>query len=121
MASSGGRGRIDFQAKATTQDVLSGNELRFPLPVKNYDDLRADTRTPRLLIVLLMPRERSEWLQHSASELCLRRCAYWLSLEDRPSTSNSHTVTVSIPEHNVFDGGNLLGLMDKAARGEPLC
>ena len=121
MGSSGGRGRIDFQAKATTQDVLSGNELRFPLPVKNYDDLRADTLTPRLLIVLLMPRERGEWLQHSLRELCLRRCAYWLSLEDCPSTSNSHTVTVSVPARNMFDGGNLVGLMDKAARGEPLC
>ena len=121
MASFGRRPRIEFQAKATTQDILRYDELRFPLLVKNFNELRADTQTPRVLIVLLMPGEKSRWLRQTNDELCLRRCAYWVSLENWSSTSNTHTVTVSIPVLNVFDSHNLVDLMQKAERGEALC
>ena len=121
MASFGKRPRIEFQAKATTQDILRGNELRFPLPVKNYDELRADTRVPRILIVFLMPEERTQWLVQTTDELCLRRCAYWFSLERFPGTSNTDTVTVPVPVRNVFDSSKLVDLMQQAERGETLC
>ena len=39
IARSRGRPRIDFQAKATTQDVQTGSDIHYPLPIKNYDDL----------------------------------------------------------------------------------
>ena len=78
----GMRPQIDFQAKATTRHAFGDGGIHFPLPIKNYDDLRADTRTPRILIVLLMrPDGDDSGLTQSADELCLRRCAYWLSLE----------------------------------------
>ena len=54
----GTRPQIDFQAKATSQHTLRDDGIHFPLPVKNYNDLRAATRTPRILIVLLMPPDR---------------------------------------------------------------
>ena len=72
MSGFGRRPRIEFQAKATTQDILRDNELHFPLPVKNYNDLRAPTMVPRLLIVMLMPVEPEEWLTQSTEQLCLR-------------------------------------------------
>lgn len=121
MASFGKRPRIEFQAKATTQDILRGNELRFPLPIKNYNELRADTRVPRILIVFLMPEEESHWLVQTNDELCLRRCAYWFSLESSPGTSNTDTVTVRVPVGNVFDSSKLVDLMQQAERGETLC
>lgn len=121
MASFGRRPRIEFQAKATTQDILRNGELHFPLPVKNYDELRAYTRTPRILIVLLMPEEKPDWLQQSNDELCLRRCAYWLCLEGWAATPNTSTVTVPIPALNVFNSQQLVGLMQKVERGEALC
>ena len=121
MSSFGERPRIDFQAKATTQTVLRGNELHFPLPVKNYDDLRADTQSPRILIVLLMPQEESHWLHQTDEELCLRHCAYWYSLEGRPSKLNTYSVTVRIPVINIFNSQQLVDLMKKAERGDALC
>ena len=121
MASFGRRPRIEFQAKATTQDILRGDALRFPLPVKNYNELRADTRTPRILIVFLMPADKSQWLRQTNDELCLQRCAYWLSLENYSATINAETVTVPIPVLNVFDSNQLEDLMEKAERGETLC
>ena len=116
----GTRPQIDFQAKATSQQMVHGDGIHFPLPVKNYDDLRAETRTPRILIVLLAPPDQDDWLTHSADELCLRQCAYWLSLEGRGSVPNRERVTVTIPTANVFGREQLDYLMNRAAAGESL-
>ena len=121
MADFGRRPRVDFQAKSTTRDVLGDDALHFPLPVKNYNDLRVDTRTPRILIVLLMPDDDARWVAQSEEELCLRHCAYWLSLEDRPATANTSSVTVQIPTTNIFSVDQLITLMGKVDRGESLC
>ena len=121
MSDLGRRPRIDFQAKATSQDVLSDGTLRFALPVHNYNNLRAETLTPRILVVLLMPQEETNWLIQSEEELCLRYCAYWLSLEGEPETSNTFSVTVQIPTANVFSVNQLNHLMDRVNRGESLC
>ncbi|MXY45416.1 MAG: DUF4365 domain-containing protein [Chloroflexi bacterium] len=121
MADAGRRPRIDFQAKSTSQDVLGENELRFTLPIKNYEDLRADTLTPRILIVLLMPQQFDEWTSQSHDELCLRRCAYWLCLQGQQATRNISSVTVELPTANMFNAAQLQELMQKTERGESLC
>ena len=59
-------------------------------------------------------------MTQSADELCLRRCAYWLSLEGRDAVSNSSSVTVTIPAANVFGREQLDYLMRRAAAGESL-
>ena len=120
-SSSGRRPRIEFQAKATTRDVLRSGELHFPLPVKNYNDLRASTMVPRLLIVMLMPAEPEEWLTQSVEQLCLRKCAYWCSLEGQPSTINTSSVTVHISTQNEFNTAQLTALLQKADQGVALC
>ena len=117
----GRRPRIEFQAKATSQDLLKDSHLSYPLPIKNYDDLRVDNSIiPRLLIVLLMPQDDSKWLSHTREELCLRYCAYWMSLRGQPPTHNVSTETVHIPVDNIFCGEQLSELMKKAERGESL-
>ena len=113
----GGRARIDFQAKATTRDIVQAGSIRFPLPIKNYDDLRADTMVPRILIVLLMPECDDNWLAQTDEKLCLRRCTYWLSLAGMPPSSNASSVTVHIPVANAFDRTQLDDLMNNAASG----
>lgn len=121
MSSAERRARIEFQAKATSQDVLRDENVHFPLPLKNYDDLREDTLTPRILIVVLMPRETERWLTQTRDELCLRHCGYWLSLEGRPAVLNTTSVTVTVPASNIFDSSQLHDLMTKADSGSPLC
>lgn len=116
----GTRPRIEFQAKATSQEILKNDHLSFPLPVNNYEDLRADTRVPRILIVLRMPHDISEWLNQTGDELCMRYCAYWLSLEGLPAASNTSTVSVHVPLANMFNSEQLSDLMDKVDRGESL-
>ena len=117
----GRRPRMEFQAKATSQDSLRDSHLSFHLPVNNYEDLRVDEPiNPRILIVLLMPKDESQWLCHTREELCLRYCAYWKSLEGKPPTQNTTTIAVQIPVCNIFNSGQLSELMEKAERGESL-
>ncbi len=59
ISHTGRRPRIEFQAKATARDVVGAEAVTFPLPVKNYDDLRAEVIIPRLLILVVLP-EREE-------------------------------------------------------------
>lgn len=117
MARTGNRARLEFQAKATSRDVLRPDGLHFPLPIKNYDDLSADTMVPRILIVLLMPKDNNDWLNQTEEELCLRHCGYWLSLANMPPSSNTSSVTVHIPMANIFDQAQLDDLMAKADTG----
>ena len=107
--------QIAFQAKATSRDVLRGDRLVFPLSLKSSNDLRLDTWTPRLL--MLLPTREEEWLVHSEDELRLRHCGYWLSLPGIPATANTSTVSVSIPRAQVCDTVQLRALMGHPDRG----
>ena len=120
MSSFGLRPRIEFQAKSTSQDVMHGDSLRFPLPVKNYDELRIASWTPRILIVALIPYGSEPWLSQTDDELCLHSSVYWMSLSGMQERSNTASVTVPIPTANVFDRTQLDALMSRAEAGSPL-
>ena len=120
MSDFGRRPRIEFQAKATVRDIVRGEHVAFPLSIKNYNDLRADVQTPRILIAVLIPDEETKWLAQNDEQLCLRHCGYWLSLANRPAVANSDNVTVHIPLANIFSSSQLTDLMDKVERGETL-
>ena len=120
-STTGRRPKIDFQAKATTQSMLRYGNVHFPLSIKNYNELRADTISPRILVVLLMPNDSHDWMIQSEEELCLRYCAYWLCLEAYPNTTNSNSITVDVPTANILNVDQLTSMMGKVERGESLC
>ena len=112
--------RLEVQLKATSQDCLKEDRLVYPLPVKNYNELKEVTMVPRLLVVLLLPPDPSQWLEHNEECLISRRCAYWTSLRGMEDTENAGTVTVYPPRINLFNVEGLRGLLERAARKEPL-
>ena len=121
----GGRRRpaLDLQLKATTDlGEPEAGLLRFRLPAKNLHDLSIETQTPRLLVVLELPRDESQWLTVTREELVLRRRAYWLSLQrleqGHDDVVDRQRVTVHIPEDNVFDVDALQTLMERSRSGE---
>ena len=112
----GRRPRIEFQAKATARDVVRDSFIHYPLPVKNYDDLRLEAINPRILIVAVLPPKIEDWVNQTDEEMCLRHCSYWMSLTGQPATSNHNTVTVRLPLGNVFNSAQLADLMQSTER-----
>ena len=112
------RPAVDLQLKATTNltSAMDGH-YRFPLKRRNYDLLRIETQTPRLLFVLDLPAEEDQWLTLTEDELVLRRQAFWLNLRGSEATENQTSVTVRIPRENVFDINSLRVLMDQSRGG----
>ena len=121
IADFGRRPRIEFQAKATARDVVRQDHIHYPLTAKNYDDLRIETVNPRILIVLILPKDKSAWISQTGNELCLRHCAYWMSLRGKPAMPNTKSVTVHVPMTNVLNSDQVANMMLSTAKRGELC
>jgi len=86
------------------------------VPIKNYNDLRRPALDSYILVVLHVPRETA-WLIHDGTSLMLYKCAYWISLRNRPAVPNSDTVSVTVPLANAFMPDELRRLMNMVAEG----
>lgn len=116
----GGRMRplLDLQLKATINLKRSRDGfLHFRLCIKNYNDLRIEVQSLRLLVVLDLPKEEQRWMTITQDELILRHRAYWLNLQGREETANQSSVTVRIPEENLFNVESLRTLMEQSRTG----
>jgi Domain of unknown function (DUF4365) len=112
------RPKLDLQLKATINlGVPQDGIYRYACPLRNYEELRTTTQTPRLLVVLALPPARTDWLTVGADELVMRRCAYWVSLHGAPETENLTSVTVSLPAANRLDVEALQALMEQSRTG----
>ncbi|MEG4988755.1 DUF4365 domain-containing protein [Microcoleus sp. BR0-C5] len=110
-----------LQVKCTSRDILNENSLRYPLNIKNYEELStSNAYPPRIIIVVSVPDRVNDWLQQTEAELCLKRCAYWISLEGASPTDNKETVTISIPRTNIFSAETLTTIMQRIATGRQL-
>ena len=116
----GRRPKIEFQAKATSRDLVRADHIAFPLGLKNYDELRIETITPRLLFVVILPNDEEQWLSQSQDELILRHCGYWQSLRGMPDVVNEHSVTVRLPRTQIVSVEQISALMAKAELGPVL-
>lgn len=116
------RPALELQLKATIN--LRGpidDEYRFDLKTENYKRLREPTQTPRLLVVLKLPRDSNEWIEITPHELMLRDRAYWVDLLGAPKTTNKRTIAVGIPKQNLFNIESLQSLMDRSSEGRIRC
>ncbi|MBV6627310.1 MAG: DUF4365 domain-containing protein [Rivularia sp. (in: Bacteria)] len=95
--------RLEVQVKSTSTAVIDNEFVRYPLKLKNYNELRkSKTLVPKILVIILLPDNPEEWVNQSEEELCLRRCGYWLSLRGQPETQNAESVTVYLPRQQLF-------------------
>ncbi|WP_089130805.1 DUF4365 domain-containing protein [Tolypothrix sp. NIES-4075] len=59
--------RLEVQVKSTSIDVMSDEVIRYPLKLKNYNELRKQkTLVPKILIVVLIPDNLIEWVSNPA-------------------------------------------------------
>lgn len=112
------RPALDLQLKATVNlgEARDGC-FHFPLKRRNYDLLRIETQTPRLLVVLDLPKDEEQWVTITEDELVMRRRAFWLNLKGFEERDKRSSVTVRIPVGNLFDVENLHALMEQSREG----
>ena len=124
VCAKGGTGAIraphlGLQLKCTSKrNIQDDNSIRYPLKLKNYDDLRMDNfAIPRILVVVLIPKTPEDWLTQSETKLCIRGCGYWISLRGMPETPNTNSVNVTIPKTNQFTVAALQSIMERISQG----
>ena len=108
-----GLNRVDFQLKSSTNYAVRDGEIIYDLRAENYNRLTADDGLPQVLILYAMPSDDGLWLSQSDDELCLRKCAYWVSLMGKTKSSNVSTRRVRLPLSNVFNVDGLRGMFDR--------
>lgn len=113
--------RIELQLKCAARQIRSEDFVRFPLKLKNYNDLRHPmVMVSRLLLVIIVSEKLQNWIQQSEEELVLRHCGYWLSLRGRPDVPNEESVTVHLPRSLCFTPEALREIMKRADNEEEL-
>jgi hypothetical protein len=93
--------------------------MRFPLNLKNYNDLRCDCWVPRILVVVVVPEKREDWVTEMERQFVVHCRAYWASLAGYPETTNTHNVTVELPADQPFsvdELSRLMALIDRTNR-----
>lgn len=110
--------QIEAQFKCTTQDVLGKDDLTFSgLKQQHYQRLTSTkVQVPRILVVMVVPKDMDAWLVQSQASLLVAGCAYWVSLRGGPDVT-TRTTTVKVPRANVFGPQPLLNMMQRVAGG----
>lgn len=110
---------IDIQLKCTSQNVIKGNSIKFPLKLKNYNDLRGeDVAAPRYLMLLVVPGKTEKWTHSTNNALILFNSCYWTSLRYKPEMNNTTNVTVEFSIEQKVTTESLMELMVMASKGQ---
>lgn len=109
---------IAAQLKTTSQkQYIHNGAIHYPLPIKNYNDLRAKSIEKRILICMIVPSDiPNDWVKQDADFLQINKCAYWTCLENMEEVANSTSVTVTIPLTNMFTDDTLIDLENEMKR-----
>ena len=112
---------LDAQVKCTIDsNIIKETHIHYPLPVKNYNYLIDRPLVPRLLIVVIIPRDLAEWLDASESQTVLQKCVYWISLKGQQPKKNTKKITILIPRSNLLTPKSLKDIMQRIADEEDL-
>lgn len=109
---------IEFQAKATSGNVVRDDGIHFELKVDQHNALVGDYRATRVLVVVQLPDDPADWISYHPDELRLKCRGWWHSLRDEAESRNKASVMVSIAPENVFDGDGLDRVLELSKRGE---
>ena len=110
---------LDFQAKATVDWELVDGQIVYDLEAKTYNDLalRTPAESTMILILLCLPKNRSDWHGATCQETIMRHCCYWHTINGEP-TSNSRTQRIYVPSDNLLTPASLneLLVLERARR-----
>ena len=72
---------------------------------------------PRILVILRVPPDLTQWLEQDEDRLLMKRCAYWVSLAGFPMSDNQTSTTIEVPRSNKFTADALKDMMSRIAGG----
>jgi hypothetical protein len=111
--------QMDIQLKCTASNDGDDDFFKFRLTLKNYNDLREEAvLCPRLLFVLVVPKDCEEWLIHQPTSSIIKHCCYWYSLRNMSAVTNNSNVTLHIPRSQRLTSQSMLQLMEIASKSE---
>lgn len=111
-------GRIlKFQLKSTTENSISNEEnlIKYDLEAKSFNDLieRKNNCHPLILLLFILPVEKTDWINISEEELITKKCAYWYFPEQTElSTTNTTKKRITINKNNLFKLNTLNQLIE---------
>jgi hypothetical protein len=110
---------LHIQLKSTSHDIGCKDYIPFQLPIKNYNDLRGNTKIPRILLLVCVPADPDAWVIHGDKTL-LDATGYYLNLRGYQPSENKTNITIKIPKTNIFTKDTLHEFMRKIANGDQL-
>jgi hypothetical protein len=112
---------VDIQLKATIKQLeISNEKIAYSFRgIKQYDKLRSiNNGNPKIVVILMLPKNSEDWLSITKEELILRKSAYWVSLYGAPESDNSTTQNIYIPLNNLLTVESLKDLMTRFSKEE---
>jgi hypothetical protein len=98
--------------------VVGDGHVAWQIDRALYNKMVQRSLAPKVLVILLLPEDDAEWVQHSADELVLRRCAYWKLLTGAPQDTSEHKkITVHVSMESVFSPDALRAMMHRVSTG----
>lgn len=108
---------LRIQLRSVRGPSTTPDHVIYDLSADTYKFLRRTTvSVPSILVLLALPADQAEWLDHSEDRLEFRGCAYWLSLRGMPATANTASVRLRVPRQNQFSPAALGVIMDTIRR-----
>jgi hypothetical protein len=97
---------------------IGSKGFSYALKIKNYNDLRiTDILVPRILVVVVVPKDITGWIGQSDNETLLKYCSYWVSIRGQLDVTNKKTVSVHLPQANRLTVSGLRNLLQIVASG----
>ena len=92
---------VELQVKSSRILRSVNDEWSFDLEVAHYNNLRTRGATKRLLILVeINGDDYADWIGFGSDFVRFHKAAYWADLQDKPPTTNTHTVAVRVPKAN---------------------
>jgi hypothetical protein len=112
------RPKVDLQLKATTQQgKVHAEYVSWTLAMPHYDALRAEpAMCPHLLVVLVLPDDFDDSVEHTVEHLIVRRCAYWVKMTGMPPATGA-SQTVRVPLGQVLSPAGLQDILTRISEG----
>jgi hypothetical protein len=104
---------IEAQLKSTTLKSVTENDTTYiyKFRAKNYNDMLRKSCGLRLLMLLVLPTDDSEWFSQDMDRLILKKCMYYKSFENEQTTNNTDSISISIDKSNICTPENIEKMM----------